>query len=43
MIELVDFNKLYSNQKSEGKGRRRRRRRGKGSDAAGEVASAEEE
>ncbi len=42
LIELVDFNKLYSNQKSESRGRRRRRRRGKGS-GAGAVASAEEE
>ncbi len=46
MIELVDFNTTYSNEKSSGRGRRRRRRRGKGQGqtaAATAVATSEEE
>ena len=43
MIELVDFNTVYSNEKIAGKGRRRRRRRGgsgSGTDAGTVVATA---
>ncbi|NND06344.1 MAG: 50S ribosomal protein L17 [Saprospiraceae bacterium] len=47
MIELVDFNTVYSNEKTASKGRRRRRRRGGSGPGAATIAataaSAEEE